>query len=330
MSRPKILIVGANGQVGSELAIALATRYGSDAVVMSDVAAQARVPALLYETLDVTDAEALAAAVSRHGITQIYHLAAALSALGEHRPTWAWELNMRGLLNVLELARSEKVQRIFWPSSIAAFGATTPPSDTAQHTIMEPDTVYGISKLAGEGWCRWYRSTHGVDVRSLRYPGLISWRVQPGGGTTDYAIEIFHAALRDRSYTCFLEPDQVLPMMYMPDAVRATIELMEAPLERIRERGSYNLSAMSFSPAQLGAEIARRIGDFTLEYAPDFRQAIACNWPCSIDDSVAREDWGWAPRFDLPAMVEDMIVNLCATKSPRLLSARGETISPSW
>lgn len=310
MSRPKILIVGANGQIGTELADALAERHGKGALVTSDIAAQSSAAGLAHEVLDITDAKALAAVVTRHGITQIYQLAAALSATGEQHPMWAWDLNMKGLLNVLELARDKQLERVFWPSSIAAFGPTTPRDGTPQKTVMEPTTIYGISKLSGEGLCRWYHHQHGVDVRSLRYPGLISWKTAPGGGTTDYAVEIFHAALRDRSYTCFLEPDQALPMMYMPDALRATIELMEAPAERIRERGSYNLSAMSFTPAQIGAEIARRIPDFTMKYAPDFRQAIAHTWPRSIDDETARRQWGWTPHFDLPAMVEDMLLNL--------------------
>lgn len=312
MSGNRILIVGANGQIGTELAVALAARHGDDAVVTSDIAERGRVPGLVHEALDVTDAKALSSVVTRHGITQIYQLAAALSASGEQRPMWAWDLNMRGLLNVLELAREKELDRVFWPSSIAAFGPTTPKEATPQHTVMEPATVYGISKLAGEGWCRWYHHHHGVDVRSLRYPGLISWKTPPGGGTTDYAVEIFHAALRDGRYTCFLEPDQALPMMYMPDALRATIELMEAPVEQIRERGPYNLAAMSFTPAQLGAEIARHIPGFTIEYAPDYRQTIARSWPRSLNDEEARRDWGWSPRFDLPAMTDAMLTSLCA------------------
>lgn len=312
MSGERILVVGANGQIGTELVVALAARHGEDAVVTSDLAVRERVPGLVHETLDVTDAKALWSVVTRYGITQIYQLAAALSASGEQRPMWAWDLNMRGLLNVLELAREKKLDRVFWPSSIAAFGPTTPQEATPQHTVMEPATVYGISKLAGEGWCRWYHHHHGVDVRSLRYPGLISWKTPPGGGTTDYAVEIFHAALRDGRYTCFLEPDQALPMMYMPDALRATIELMEAPAERIRERSGYNVAAMSFTPAQIGAEIARHIPGFTIEYAPDYRQRIARSWPRSLNDEAARRDWGWSPRFDLPAMADAMLTSLCA------------------
>jgi nucleoside-diphosphate-sugar epimerase len=317
----RILIIGANGQIGTELAAALAARHGEDSVVTSDIAARGRTAGLVYEMLDVRDTRTLAEVVERYRITQIYHLAAALSATGEQQPVWAWDLNMKGLLNVLGLALEKKVERVFWPSSIAAFGPTSPREDTPQHTVMEPSTVYGISKLAGEGWCRWYHRQHGVDVRSLRYPGLISWKTPPGGGTTDYAVDIFHAALRERRYSCFLEPDQALPMMYMPDAVRATIELMEAPAVQVRERGSYNIAAMSFTPAQLGAQIERHIPGFTLVYAPDHRQSIARSWPGSINDDAARRDWGWSARFNLPALVDDMLTNLraqgVATASPR-------------
>ncbi len=305
-----ILLIGANGQIGTELAATLAARHGAHAVVTSDVAPEGRVPGLAHEMLDVTDAAALAAAVSRHRVTQVYHLAAALSASGEKHPQWAWDLNMRGLLNVLELARTARLERVFWPSSIAAFGPCTPPDGTPQTTVMDPTTVYGISKLAGERWCAWYHAKHGVDVRSLRYPGLISWKTPPGGGTTDYAVEIFHAALRDGRYTCFLREDQALPMMYMDDALRATVELMEAPAASIRERGSYNLAGVSFTPAQIAAAIARRVPGFTMACEPDFRQAIAASWPRSIDDSAAQRDWGWTPRFDLEAMVDDMLGHL--------------------
>lgn len=310
---PRILIIGANGQIGSELALELAQRHGNDAVITSDVAPQGRVPQLAHEMLDVTDAAALTAVVKRHGITQIYHLAAALSASGEKHPMWAWDLNMKGLLNVLELARTAKLERVFWPSSIAAFGPGTPALDTPQSTVMDPTTVYGISKLAGERWCAWYHANHGVDVRSLRYPGLISWKTPPGGGTTDYAVEIFHAALKDGRYSCFLEEGQALPMMYMSDALRATIELMEAPAEAITQRGSYNLAGISFTPAEIAAEIRKHIPGFEISYAPDFRQAIAASWPQRIDDRVAQQDWGWKLRYELPEMAADMLLNLRRT-----------------
>jgi nucleoside-diphosphate-sugar epimerase len=310
LSPRRILVTGANGQLGTELSAALAAEHGSEAVITSDITPRPSSTALAYETLDVTDPEALAITVTRHRITDIYHLAAALSARGELNPEWAWNLNVRGLLSVLEIARERKLQRVFWPSSIAAFGPTTPKEHTPQQTVMEPTTVYGISKLAGEGWCRWFHLHHGVDVRSLRYPGLISWKTAPGGGTTDYAVEIFHAALTLGHYTCFLNSDQELPLMYMPDAVRATLELMEAPAGQIRERGSYNVAAMSFTPEEIGAEIARQIPLFTMEYAPDFRQSIAESWPSSLSDEAARRDWGWEPHFDLKGMVEDMLENL--------------------
>ncbi len=307
---PRILIIGANGQIGTELAVELAKLHGDDAVVTSDLSPQGRVPTLKHEMLDVTDAGALTTIVKRHKITQIYHLAAALSANGEKHPMWAWDLNMKGLLNVLELARHEKLDKVFWPSSIAAFGPNTPAVDTPQTTVMDPTTVYGISKLAGERWCAWYHAKHGVDVRSLRYPGLISWKTPPGGGTTDYAVEIFHSALKEGRYTCFLEAGQALPMMYMPDALRATIELMNAPAEAIKQRGSYNLAGVSFTPDQIAASIRRRLPQFTMDCEPDFRQAIAASWPQRIDDHQAQSDWGWKLQYDLDAMVDDMLTEL--------------------
>ncbi len=306
----RILIIGANGQIGTELTHALVQRHGTDAVVTSDLAPVGRVLGVHHEALDATESGALTELVERLRITQIYLLAAALSARGEQHPKWAWDLNMKGLLNVLEIARTHKLQRVFWPSSIAAFGPSTPRDHTPQKTVMDPTTVYGISKLAGEGWCAWYHRTHGVDVRSLRYPGLISWKTPPGGGTTDYAIEIFHAAIKTGRYTSFLAADTALPMMYMPDAIRATLELMEAPAASVRERQSYNLAGISFTPVQIAAAITRRVAGFSLQCEPDFRQAIANSWPRSIDDSAAQADWGWQPRYDLDAMVADMLANL--------------------
>ena len=309
MSGARILVIGANGQIGTELASALAARPGVDSVVTSDLAPEGKVPGLAHEMLDVTDAAALRTVAHRHGITQVYHLAAALSASGEKHPQWAWSLNMGGLLNVLELARALPLERVFWPSSIAAFGPATP-RNAGQYSVMDPTTVYGISKLAGERWCAWYHAHHGVDVRSLRYPGLISWKTPPGGGTTDYAVEIFHAALKEGRYTCFLRDDTRLPMMYMDDAIRATIELMEAPAAQVRERGSYNLAGCSFTPREIADEIARHVPGFELHNAPDFRQAIADSWPQMIDDATAREHWGWRPRFDLAALVIEMVSHL--------------------
>jgi nucleoside-diphosphate-sugar epimerase len=303
---PKVLVLGANGQIGSELVDHLAARYGQESVLGSDLAPQGRVPGIAYRSLNVLDTQALRAAVEEHDIEQVYLLAAALSAKGEQDPLWAWDLNMRSLLNVLEVARECRLQRVFWPSSIAAFGPSTPRLLTPQTTIMDPITVYGLSKLAGERWCHWYHLNHGLDIRSLRYPGLISYRTPPGGGTTDYAVEIFHAARDQGRYTCFLDADQALPLMYMPDAIRATLQLMEAPRERLRQHDAYNLAGVSVTPAQIAARIRHHLPGFTVNYAPDFRQAIAASWPRSIDDSAARRDWSWTAEFDLESMVDDM------------------------
>jgi nucleoside-diphosphate-sugar epimerase len=321
MSTPKILVIGANGQIGSELVGALVDRHGADAVLATDLApafaVQSRAqgsPRVQYEMLDCLDASRLGAIVNAHGVTQIYLLAAALSAKGEKNSLWAWDLNMRSLLNVLELAREVKLDRVFWPSSIAAFGPSTPAKMTPQTAVMDPTSVYGLSKLAGERWCNWYHANHGVDVRSLRYPGLISYKTPPGGGTTDYAIEIFHAARETGRYICFLDEQQALPMMYMSDAIRATIQLMEAPAENIHERGSYNLAGVSFTPAQIAASIKRHLPHFEISYAPDFRQAIAASWPMSIDDSAAQKDWNWHSQFDLDTMVDDMLLHIPAKR----------------
>jgi nucleoside-diphosphate-sugar epimerase len=312
MKQEKILVIGASGQIGVELTLELRKIYGAGNVVASDLREQNE---LLqgtgpYVSLDVMNKEMLHVQVIRQGITQIYLLAAILSATGEKNPNLAWHLNMQGLLNVLDIAREEKLSKVYWPSSIAVFGPTSPKNNCPQQTIIEPTTVYGISKYAGEFWCNYFFNKYGVDVRSIRYPGLISYKSAPGGGTTDYAIEIFHEALENKHYDCFLEKDTFLPMMYMPDAIRATIELMEAPSEKITIRTSYNISAMSFSPKEIAMEIKKHIPGFTIDYIPDYRQGIANSWPGSIDDSVARNDWSWKPNFDLSAMTIDMLTNL--------------------
>jgi nucleoside-diphosphate-sugar epimerase len=312
MAKEKILVIGASGQIGVELTLALRKIYGASNVVASDLREENE---LLhgtgpYVSLDVMNKEMLHVQVIRQNVTQIYLLAAILSATGEKSPNLAWHLNMQGLLNVLEIAKDEQLQKVYWPSSIAVFGPTSPKRNCPQQTIIEPTTVYGISKYAGEFWCNYYHLKYGVDVRSLRYPGLISYKSAPGGGTTDYAVEIFHEALREKKYNCFLQEDTYLPMMYMPDAIRATIKLMEAPAEKITIRTSYNLSAMSFSPKEIAAEIRKHIPEFKMEYNPDYRLAIAQSWPQSIDDSVARRDWGWKEEYDLEAMTNDMFQNL--------------------
>ena len=312
MVKEKILVIGASGQIGVELTLALRKIYGNANVIASDLREQ---NALLegtgpYVSLDVMNKEMLHVQVIRQGITQIYHLAAILSATGEKNPGLAWHLNMQGLLNVLDIAREEKIHKVYWPSSIAVFGPTSPKKNCPQQTIIEPTTVYGISKYAGEFWCNYFYQRFGVDVRSLRYPGLISYKSPPGGGTTDYAIEIFYEALEEKKYECFLDEGTYLPMMYMPDAIRATIELMEAPGDKISIRTSYNISGMSFSPKEIGTEIRKHIPEFRISYKPDYRQAIANSWPQSIDDSVARKDWGWKEEYDLSAMTTDMFANL--------------------
>ncbi len=312
MLKEKILVIGASGQIGVELTMALRKMYGNANVVASDLREQN--PLLEgtgpYVSLDVMNKEMLHVQVIRQNITQIYLLAAILSATGEKNPNLAWNLNMQGLLNVLDIAREEKLTKVYWPSSIAVFGPTSPKENCPQQTIIEPTTVYGISKYAGEFWCNYYHQRFGVDVRSLRYPGLISYKSAPGGGTTDYAVEIYHDALADGKYECFLKEDTYLPMMYMPDAIRATIELMEAPKSEISIRTSYNLGGMSFSPKEIAASIQKHIPDFTIQYKPDYRQQIADSWPQSIDDTVANRDWGWKTEYDLDAMTADMLLNL--------------------
>ena len=307
-----ILILGACGQIGTELTLALRQKYGNESVVASDIRRSdlAELQDGPFEILDASDADALRAVCERYKVHTVYHLVAMLSATGEKFPMKAWDLNMQSLLHVLELAREGVIQKIFWPSSIAVFGPTTPKDHTPQQTIMEPSTVYGISKLAGERWCEYYFNKYGVDVRSIRYPGLISWKSQPGGGTTDYAVEIYYKALEEGRYTSFLSEHRALPMMYMDDAIRATIELTEAPAELVKVRNSYNLAGISFDPVTIAASIAGHIEGFEMDCVPDFRENIAASWPASIDDSAAQADWNWIPEYDLEAMTAAMLGNL--------------------
>jgi nucleoside-diphosphate-sugar epimerase len=305
----KILVIGASGQIGTELTLSLRKQYGGEMVVAADLKREAD---LLKGTgpflpLDIMDKEILRVQVRRHEIKTIYLLVAMLSAAGEKSPMIAWHLNIQSLIHTLEVAREEGVTKIFWPSSIAVFGMDAPKENCPQEAYAAPSTVYGISKLSGEQWCHYYFQRYGLDIRSIRYPGLISYKTLPGGGTTDYAIEIFHSAIRGEKYSCFLRSDKRLPMMYMDDAVRATIELMEAPAVNISVRTSYNLAGISFTPSEIAHEILRLIPDFSIEYQPDFRQAIADSWPESIDDRIARRDWGWKPAFDLKDMTNEMI-----------------------
>ena len=312
MKKEKILVIGASGQIGVELTLALRKIYGEANVIASDLREQN--PLLQgtgpYVSLDVMNKEMLHVQVIRQGITQIYLLAAILSATGEKNPGLAWNLNMTGLLNVLDIAREENLTKVYWPSSIAVFGPTSPKVNCPQHTIIEPTTVYGISKYAGEFWCNYYHHRYGLDVRSIRYPGLISYKSAPGGGTTDYAIEMYHEALSAEKYVCYIKENTALPMMYMPDAIRATLELMESPADKIKVRTSYNVSAISFTPGQLADEIRKRIPAFKVDYKPDYRQAIADSWPGSIDDSSARNDWAWKEEYDLSRMTDDMLLHL--------------------
>lgn len=309
---PKILVIGACGQIGTELTLALRQKYGGESVVAADLKRESD---LLkgggpFLPLDIMDRKILQVQVKRHGINTIYLLAAMLSASGEQQPELAWKLNMESLFNTLEVAREEKIQKVFWPSSIAVFGPDAPKTDCPQNARSTPATVYGISKLSGEQWCHYYFKRYGVDVRSIRYPGLISYKTLPGGGTTDYAIEIFHAAIRGESYSCFLQDDTRLPMMYMDDAVRGTLELMEAPASSLTVRTAYNLAGISFTPAEIAAEIKSLIPNFSIGYHPDYRQAIAESWPESVNDQIARRDWNWKPEYDLKRMAEEMIRNI--------------------
>ncbi len=313
MKKEKILVIGAGGQLGTELIQGFWKVYGKDRIIATDIKEPQGILAQgNFELLDVMKPKQLQALLQKNKFTQLYHLAAVLSASGEKNPKSAWRLNMESLIHVLDEAVASKIEKVYWPSSIAVFGPSTPKDHTPQDTIMDPVTIYGISKQAGERWCEWYWRRYGLDVRSLRYPGLIGYKAQPGGGTTDYAVEIFLAALKEKKYECFLKRDAYLPMMYMEDAVKATIDLMETPAERIKVRSAYNISAMSFCPAEIAAAITKHIPEFQITYRPDFRQEIADTWPNSIDDSRARGDWGWKPEFDLQEMTTDILRNLSA------------------
>jgi len=309
-----ILVLGASGQIGSELIEKLRTVYGSAQVVASDIRNGS--PSLMnsgpFEIIDATDKAAIFAIVKKYNVTQIYLLAAMLSATGEKFPQKAWDLNMTSLLAVLDLAKDKHINQVFWPSSIAVFGETSPKINTPQKTIMEPSTVYGISKISGEFWCNYYHEKYGVDVRSLRYPGIISWKTKPGGGTTDYAVDIFFKALEQGNFECFLSEDTCLPMMYLEDAVNATVQIMQVKANQINIRTSYNLSAMNFTPKELASAIHQHLPHFTMTYKTDYRQAIADSWPDSIDDTKAREDWGWLPNYNLSKMTKDILENLQA------------------
>lgn len=307
-----ILVLGASGQIGSELILRLGEIYGDEQIIATDVRYSEKMDRnpFHFEIVDATDKEAILNVVNKYGVTQIYNMVAMLSATAEKSPERAWNLNMTSHLNVLEIAKEKNLKRVFWPSSIAAFGPNTPKQNTPQYTTMDPNTVYGISKLTGEYWCNYYHKNYGVDVRSVRYPGIISWKTKPGGGTTDYAVEIFFEALEKGHYTSFLEKETRLPMMYMDDAIEATIQLMAAKSEDILVRTSYNLGAIDFTPAELAREIKKIIPNFTIDYKSDFRQQIASSWPESIDDSLARSQWDWKHKFDLELMTKEMIKNL--------------------
>ena len=308
----KILVIGAGGQIGSELVLALRKLFGIDLVIAADVKEDC--PAIIsdgpYVQMDILDRENVRKYIIEESVTEVYLLAALLSATAEKHPDFAWKLNMEGLFTILDLAKEGYIKKIFWPSSIAVFGITTPRENTPQYTIMEPTTVYGISKQAGERWCEYYFNKFNVDVRSIRYPGLVSYTSLPGGGTTDYAVDIFYQAKKTNSYNCFLAADTQLPMMYMADAIRATIELMEAPIEQIKIRSAYNLSGCSFTPEQIANDIRKHLPEFSITYNPDFRQEIADSWPKSIDDSCAREDWGWKEEYTESKIVQIMLENV--------------------
>lgn len=312
MNSKKILIIGASGQIGSELTLKLRELFGNDNVIASDIKEGGKdlMETGPFEIMDATDGAGIAMLVEKYAVTDVYLMAAMLSATGEKMPMKAWNLNMNSLFIVLNLAKEKKIKSVFWPSSIAVFGPSTPKEDTPQTTIMEPTTVYGMSKQTGERWCEYFFNKFGVDVRSIRYPGIISYKTLPGGGTTDYAIEIFHEALKTGKYTSFLSEATALPMMFMDDAIKATIDIMEAPAEKIKVRSSYNLSAMSFTPKELAQAIKKELPNFEISYQPDFRQDIANSWPSSIDDSSAREDWGWKHKYDLEELTKAMLNGL--------------------
>jgi nucleoside-diphosphate-sugar epimerase len=307
-----ILIIGASGQIGNELTQELRVIYGNSNVIASDIreGGEEMMTSGPFEIIDATDKEAVLKVVKKYNVSQVYLLAAMLSVTAEQFPKKAWDLNMNSLLGVLDLAKEKHINQVFWPSSIAVFGPTTPKENTPQKTIMEPSTVYGISKLAGEFWCNYYHEKYGVDVRTIRYPGIISWKTKPGGGTTDYAVDIYFKALREGAYECFLSKKTRLPMMYMNDAVSATIQLMQAKPSDVKLRTGYNLAAIDFTPEEMASEIKKYIPDFKISYKPDFRQEIADSWPSSIDDSDARQDWNWEHKFDLSAMTTDMLENI--------------------
>jgi nucleoside-diphosphate-sugar epimerase len=315
-----ILILGACGQIGTELTYTLREKYGNDNIIASDIREgnQELMSSGPFELVDATNYAALEDVVMHYEIEEVYLMAAMLSATAEKFPMRAWNLNMNSLFNVLNLAKEKKISKVFWPSSIAVFGPNTPKENTPQVTIMEPSTVYGISKQSGERWCDYYFHKYGVDVRSVRYPGLISWKTLPGGGTTDYAVEIYHRALAEKKYHCFLREDTKLPMMFMDDAIRATIAIMERAPQDIKVRSSYNLAAMSFTPAEIAADIKKHIPEFEISYAPDFRQSIADSWPSSIDDTVAQSDWDWKPDFDLKRTTHEMLEQLSKTSAMEL------------
>lgn len=305
----KVLIIGACGQIGTELTVALRDKMGADNVIASDIrdGNEDLMKSGPFEALDATDKEAVERVINDHEIDDVYLMAAMLSAKAEEKPMAGWHLNMEALFNMLNMAKANKIGTLFWPSSIAVFGPNTPKEHTPQSTIMDPTTVYGISKLAGERWCAYYHEKYGADIRSLRYPGLISYKSPPGGGTTDYAVEIFHKALESGDYTCFLRENRRLPMMFMDDAIRATKAIMEAPAQDLSVHSSYNLAGLSFTPRELADNVGKEIPGFSMDYAPDFRDAIAESWPSSIDDTPARQDWNWEPEFDMGKLTQTML-----------------------